>query len=63
MYVQRFNKWICKNVITEYKTYQDEVNANQNISLTAGWYFGKKTGLTEDQLGFTDNTNDYLQLE
>lgn len=63
MYVQRFNKWICKNTITEYKTYQDEVNAQKNMKLTGGWYFGKKTGLTEDQLGFTDNTNDYLQLE
>ena len=39
MYVLRFNKWICNNVIPEYKTYQDEVNA-QKIQLKAGWYFG-----------------------
>lgn len=39
MYVLRFNKWICKNILPEYKTYQDEVNA-QNIQLKAGWYFG-----------------------
>ena len=38
--IQRFNKWICKNTITEYKTSQDEVNA-QKIDLPAGWYFGK----------------------
>jgi hypothetical protein len=40
MYIQRFNKWICKNTIAEYKRYQDEVNA-QNIQVTGGWYFGR----------------------
>ena len=40
MYVQRFNKWICKNVIPEYKTCQDEVNAMKNINLNVGWHFG-----------------------
>ena len=35
----RFEKWICKNPLTEYKTYQDEVNA-QKIKVTSGWYFG-----------------------
>lgn len=39
-YIQRFLKWICKNPLTEYKTYQDEVNASKDVSLTAGWYFG-----------------------
>ena len=39
MYIQRFEKWICKNPLTEYKTYQDEVNA-QKIKVTSGWYFG-----------------------
>ena len=38
--IQRFLKWICKNPLTEYKTYQDEVNASKDVSLTAGWYFG-----------------------
>ena len=41
MYVQRFEKWICKNHLTEYKTSQDEVDASKSISLTAGWYFGR----------------------
>jgi len=50
MYVQRFHKWICKNPITEYKTYQDEVNASKNIKLTGGWFLGKPTGLSEDEL-------------
>ena len=50
MYVQRFNKWICKNPITEYKTYQDEVNASKNIKLSGGWFLGNPTGLSEDQL-------------
>jgi len=37
MYVQRFNKWICKNSITEYKTSQDEVDAMKGINLLGGW--------------------------
>jgi hypothetical protein len=50
MYVGRFHKWICKNTITEYKTYQDEVNASKNIKLTGGWFLGRPTGLSEDEL-------------
>jgi len=42
MYVIRFKKWICKNVISEYKTYQDEVNAERNMQLTGGLWFGNK---------------------
>jgi hypothetical protein len=37
VYVQRFEKWICKNHLTEYKCYQDEVNATKGMKLTAGW--------------------------
>ena len=37
MYVQRFNKWICKNYLVEYKTCQDEVNALKGINLLGGW--------------------------
>ena len=37
MFVQRFNKWICKNHLAEYKTYQNEVNANKDVKLTGGW--------------------------
>jgi len=36
MYAQRFEKYICKNSIKEYKTYQDEVNAN-DVKITGGW--------------------------
>ena len=42
MYIKRFEKWICKNTITEYKHYQDEVNA-QKIQVQGGLYF-KDTG-------------------
>lgn len=35
--VLRFEKWICKNTVTEYKRYQDEVNA-RTISNPSGWY-------------------------
>ena len=37
MYVTRFEKWICKNPLVEYKTIQDEVNALKNINLNVGW--------------------------
>jgi len=37
MYVTRFEKWICKNPLLEYKTVQDEVNALKNINLNVGW--------------------------
>ncbi|HKK11860.1 MAG TPA: hypothetical protein VJ945_03455 [Flavobacteriaceae bacterium] len=63
MYAQRFKKWICKNPLDEYKTVQDEVNAQRHMKLTGGWYFGNQNGISEDELGFTDNTNDYLELE
>tara|TARA_R110002050_G_scaffold111670_1_gene225393 strand:+ start:1445 stop:1936 length:492 start_codon:yes stop_codon:yes gene_type:complete len=37
VYVQRFEKWICKNHLPEYKCHQDEVNASK-IKNTSGWY-------------------------
>lgn len=36
-YIHRFEKWICKNKLPEYKTSQDNVDALKNIKLTAGW--------------------------
>lgn len=36
MYVQRFEKWIGLNIIPEYKTSQDDVNA-QDVNLPWGW--------------------------
>ena len=41
-YIQRFLKWICKNPLPEYKTSQAEVDASKDISLTAGWDFGRE---------------------
>jgi hypothetical protein len=49
MYIQRFEKWICKNPITEYSRSQDEVNARK-LELNSGWFFGGSIGLTEDEL-------------
>ncbi len=46
MFIVRFNKWICKNTITEYKVCQDEVGAKKNMKLTAGWKLGS---LNEDK--------------
>ena len=40
MYIQRFEKWICKNPLPEYQQSQDEVNASKDVNLTGGWYFG-----------------------
>ena len=37
MYVIRFEKWIGLNPLTQYKTSQDDVNA-QDLKLTGGWY-------------------------
>jgi hypothetical protein len=37
MYVQRFNRWICKNPIDEYKNNQEDVLPNKDLKLTAGW--------------------------
>lgn len=63
-YVLRFNKWICKNVLLEYKTYQDEVNAEKNIQLTGGLWFGQKNSDEDGYLGGDASFNgDYLLLE
>lgn len=40
VYIDRFQKWICKNPLAEYKTVQDEVDAEKNTSVKSGWYFG-----------------------
>lgn len=50
MYVQRFEKWICKNPLDEYKTSQDDVNASKYMKATGGFYFGGKVGKSEDEL-------------
>jgi len=41
MYVQRFNKWICKHSLPEYKSWQDEVNA-QKIDTNSGMFFSDR---------------------
>ena len=39
-YVLRFEDWIERNPLDEYKTYQDGVDASKSISNRGGWYFG-----------------------
>lgn len=51
--ITRFNKWICKHNIPEYKRYQDEVNAI-NVNTRSGWYFGNDTTRHNDWLKDTD---------
>jgi hypothetical protein len=38
MYIERFDKWIGLNQLPEYKTSQDEVNAENDLKITGGWY-------------------------
>jgi hypothetical protein len=37
MFIIRFEKWIRRNLLPEYKTSQDEVNAVQNLRTKMGW--------------------------
>ena len=39
MYINRFNKWICLNILPEFKRYQDEVNASSSLTVRSGWDF------------------------
>lgn len=39
MFIIRFQKWICKNYLIEYKSCQDKVNADKDIKTTFGWKF------------------------
>lgn len=39
IFIKRFEKWICLNSLTEYKTSQDEVNAQKDVKVTGGWFF------------------------
>ena len=52
MYVKRFSKWICRHNIVEYKRFQDEVNADNSITLRSGLYFGKDHYTNIDDLNF-----------
>lgn len=60
MFIQRFDKWICKNPLTEYKRSQDEVNA-QKVNQRSGFYFGpesEKLVSAEEQI-YKDIKNEY----
>jgi len=39
-YIDRFNDWICRANISEYKLNQDGVDAHPNTTNRSGWYFG-----------------------
>lgn len=47
-YIKRFEKWICKNKLTEYKRYQDDVNA-QKVQTTLGLFFGSEFTTQSDK--------------
>ena len=58
-YVERFYKWICKNPLDEYKTYQDEVNAQKDMKLMGGLYLGdvQDPNKWERYQGYSHNNN------
>jgi len=62
MFVQRFKKFICKNVVPEYKRVQDEVDADKNLTLTAGWYLGDAPRKDDDDFG-GGTSGDFLLLD
>lgn len=39
-YITRFYDWICKNPLPEYKRHQDGIDAQKEMNLMAGFYFG-----------------------
>lgn len=65
MYIRRFDKWICKNPLTEYKTYQAEVNASKQMKVTGGWYLGSRDADDGSGLGYgsAGAIGDWLELE
>jgi len=58
VYIQRFEKWIDKNDLDEYKTIQDEVNASTNVGLRGGWWFGRDSNAVEQR---RDNDAEFLK--
>ena len=62
VYVQRFNKWICRNTITEYKLYQSEVNANKNTQLVGGLWF-RNRDYNDDLSGSNNVSGNFIELE
>jgi hypothetical protein len=48
-YIKRFDKWICKNTLIEYKTFQDEVNATRSVNLMTGLHFGNSAQISKEQ--------------
>lgn len=52
MYIERAEKWLCKNHLPEYTTYfQDEIVHKQSVKVSSGWH------LTSHRGGY-DHAND-----
>tara|TARA_B110000285_G_scaffold217436_1_gene265806 strand:- start:1444 stop:1749 length:306 start_codon:yes stop_codon:yes gene_type:complete len=57
-YIRRMYKWLSKNDVPEYKTYQDEVNASKNMKNRSGWFFNETSNQVDDRRrmnGFDDD--------
>lgn len=62
-FIDRFQEWIMHNPLPEYKTYQEGVNANKNISNRGGWFFGLPSNSVIDREINEDPFNRYNNLK
>tara|TARA_R110000803_G_scaffold37563_1_gene80939 strand:+ start:14242 stop:14820 length:579 start_codon:yes stop_codon:yes gene_type:complete len=60
-YIRRFHKWICNNPLSEYKTYQEEVNASKTLKNRSGWFFGLPSNKVLDRI--TEGDSDMFDDE
>ena len=62
-FIDRFQEWIMHNPLPEYKTYQEGVDANKNISNRGGWFFGLPSNSVMDREMNEDPFNRYNNLK
>jgi hypothetical protein len=48
-YIDRFQEWIKFNHLTEYKIYQEGVDASKHVSNRGGWFFGLPSNAVMEQ--------------
>ena len=57
-YIGRFEKWMSHNSISEYKLWQDEVNASTTVSNRSGWFFGGASNRVQNRIN-EEGTGDW----
>jgi hypothetical protein len=58
-FLLRFDEWICRNHIDEYKLHQEGVDA-QKITNRGGWFFGKPSNVIQ-QRRFLDGNDEWSE--